>query len=171
MLISAYIFLRRRFCSAMSFISAIKEASITRQVMLASPRGHAAELGAPFVETRTASQRCKHRLPASGIIPCLRHSSETGTPPSACFKMPMTCASLNRPFFIQNPLRYLAEKTLLMNTTNFRGDYPPIRPRGAKTPRCTDGMSVACVAQAVVIDDSPITVHATPIRSRLSCEA
>jgi hypothetical protein len=35
----------------------------------------------------------------------------------------MICASLNRPFFIVNPLRYLAEKILLLNTTNFRGDY------------------------------------------------
>ena len=36
----------------------------------------------------------------------------------------MICASLYRPFFIQNLLRYLAEKILLLNTTNFRGDYP-----------------------------------------------
>jgi len=35
----------------------------------------------------------------------------------------MICASLYRPFFIQNLLRYLAEKILLLNTTNFRGDY------------------------------------------------
>jgi len=37
----------------------------------------------------------------------------------------MICASLYRPFFIQNLLRYLAEKILLLNTANFRGDYPP----------------------------------------------
>ena len=35
----------------------------------------------------------------------------------------MTCASLNRAVFIKNLLRYLAEKILLLNTTNFRGDY------------------------------------------------
>ena len=35
----------------------------------------------------------------------------------------MICASLYRPFFIVNLLRYLAEKILLLNTTNFRGDY------------------------------------------------
>ena len=35
----------------------------------------------------------------------------------------MICASLYRPFFIQNLLRYLAEKILLLNTTNFREDY------------------------------------------------
>jgi len=34
--------------------------------------------------------------------------------------------SLNRPFFIQNLLRYNAEKILPVNTTNFRGDYHPI---------------------------------------------
>jgi hypothetical protein len=36
----------------------------------------------------------------------------------------MICASLNRAVFIKNLLRYLAEKILLLNTTNFRGDYP-----------------------------------------------
>jgi hypothetical protein len=38
--------------------------------------------------------------------------------------MPMICASLYRAVFIKNLLRYLAEKILLLNTTNFRGDYP-----------------------------------------------
>jgi hypothetical protein len=37
----------------------------------------------------------------------------------------MICASQYRPFFIENLLRYLAEKILLLNATNFRGDYPP----------------------------------------------
>jgi hypothetical protein len=36
----------------------------------------------------------------------------------------MICASLYRAVFIKNLLRYLAEKILLLNTTNFRGDYP-----------------------------------------------
>jgi hypothetical protein len=40
--------------------------------------------------------------------------------------MPMICASLYRPFFIVNLLRYLAEKILLLNTANFRGDYPGV---------------------------------------------
>ena len=56
------------------------------------------------------------------LIPCSRHSSETGTPPSAGFNTAMIRASLNRPFFIVNPLRYLPEKILLLNTTSFRGD-------------------------------------------------
>ncbi|MEJ8475051.1 YegS/Rv2252/BmrU family lipid kinase, partial [Roseibium algae] len=42
---------------------------------------------------------------------------------SACLNTAMICASLYRPFFIKNLLRYLAEKILLLNTTNFRGDY------------------------------------------------
>jgi hypothetical protein len=33
----------------------------------------------------------------------------------------MIWASLNRPFFIKNLVRYLAEKILLLNTINFRG--------------------------------------------------
>ncbi|MCZ0814388.1 hypothetical protein N5A93_19420, partial [Roseovarius sp. EGI FJ00037] len=36
-------------------------------------------------------------------------------------------ASLYRPFFIVNLLRYLAEKILLLNTTDFRGDYREMR--------------------------------------------
>jgi hypothetical protein len=40
----------------------------------------------------------------------------------------MICASLNRPIFIVNLLRYLAEKILLLNTSNFRGDYPDFSP-------------------------------------------
>ncbi|MEP3917519.1 hypothetical protein, partial [Ascidiaceihabitans sp.] len=47
-----------------------------------------------------------------------------GTPPSACFNTAIICASLYRTFFIVNLLRYLAEKILLLNNTNFRGDYP-----------------------------------------------
>ena len=42
---------------------------------------------------------------------------------SASLKIPMICASLNRAVFIKNLLRYLAEKILLVNTTNFRGEY------------------------------------------------
>ena len=56
------------------------------------------------------------------LIPCSRHSSETGMPPSAFFKMPMIRVSLNRAVFIKNLLRYLAKKNLLLNTTNFSGN-------------------------------------------------
>lgn len=57
-------------------------------------------------------------------MPCSRQSSDTGTPPSACFKITMIWTSLYRAVFIENLLRYLAEKILLLNTTDFRGDYP-----------------------------------------------
>jgi hypothetical protein len=49
---------------------------------------------------------------------------KTGVPPSVCFNTDMICASLNRPFFIVNLLRYLAEKILLLNTITFRGGLP-----------------------------------------------
>ena len=39
----------------------------------------------------------------------------------------MICASLYRAVFIKNLLGYLAEKILLLNTTNFRGDYHTVR--------------------------------------------
>jgi len=42
--------------------------------------------------------------------------------PSACFNTELICASLNRPFFIEDLLKYLAEKIPLVNTTNFRGE-------------------------------------------------
>ena len=58
-------------------------------------------------------------------MPCSRQSSETGTPLSACFKIPRICGSLNRPIFISNLLVHLAEKILLLNPSNFRGDYHP----------------------------------------------
>ena len=37
----------------------------------------------------------------------------------------MICASLYRPFFIVNLLRYLAEKMILLNTANFGGMAMP----------------------------------------------
>jgi hypothetical protein len=40
----------------------------------------------------------------------------------------MICASLNRAVFIKKNIRYLAEKILLLNTTNFRGDYRFVGP-------------------------------------------
>ena len=44
----------------------------------------------------------------------------------------MICASLYRPFFIVNLLRYLAVKILRLNISNFRGDYQRNRVRMAK---------------------------------------
>ncbi|AGI68191.1 hypothetical protein OAN307_c25970 [Octadecabacter antarcticus 307] len=73
-------------------------------------RIHAAELGTPLVKTGAAH-------------PMLSAQIRDRRTPSACFKMPMTCASLNRAVFIKNLLRYLAEKIPILNTINFRGDY------------------------------------------------
>jgi len=87
---------RRRFSSAISFISDINEASMTPNL-------------------------ARHLQKLALLIPCSRHSSETGTPPSACFNTAMIWASLYGPFFIVHLLRYLAEKILLLNTANFRG--------------------------------------------------
>ena len=56
-------------------------------------------------------------------MPCSRQSSKTGTPLSAGFRIPRICGSLNRSIFISNILIYLAEKILLLNPSNFRGDY------------------------------------------------
>jgi hypothetical protein len=56
-------------------------------------------------------------------MPCSRHKSDTGTPPSAWRKMLMISASLNLDFFIQNLLYHLGEKILLVQTPNFREDY------------------------------------------------
>ena len=43
--------------------------------------------------------------------------------------------------FIKNLLRYLTEKILLLNTTNFRGDYQPLQHE--TTTQCI-GLSPAC---------------------------
>ena len=50
-------------------------------------------------------------------------SSGTGRPPSACFKIPNICVSLNRRVFILDLLVHFAEKILLLNPTIARGDY------------------------------------------------
>ena len=52
-----------------------------------------------------------------------RQKSGTGRPPSACFKIPNICVSLNRLVFIVNLLVHFAEKILLLNPINARGDY------------------------------------------------
>jgi len=61
----------------------------------------------------------RNTLPGSGS----RQSSDTGTPLSACFNIPIICASLYFFFFIQNLLSQYAKKIPLVNTTFFRGDY------------------------------------------------
>jgi len=48
------------------------------------------------------------------LMPCSRHSSETATPPSACLRIPIICASLNRPFFIAKSPQIPAKQILLL---------------------------------------------------------
>jgi hypothetical protein len=59
----------------------------------------------------------------------------------------MICASLYRAVFIKNLLRYLAEKILLLNTTNFRGDY-----------RTKPPFAVAAIADAAFVRDRSIAI-------------
>jgi hypothetical protein len=56
----------------------------------------------------------------------------------------MICASLNRAVFIKNLLRYLAEKILLLNTTNFRGDYPMIQIKTSSVKETTYYILLMC---------------------------
>jgi hypothetical protein len=87
-------------------------------------RIHAAVFGPPFIEARAPSRRLlRKNLPDSGVIPCSRHSSATGRPPSAWRKTPMIWASALRLFFIRNLLGRTDEKILLMNPINHGGDY------------------------------------------------
>ena len=50
-------------------------------------------------------------------------SAKIGNRYTACLKIPMICATLNRGVFIRNLLRYTAEKVLFLNTTNLRGGH------------------------------------------------
>lgn len=75
MLTSAYMRFRRRFSSAMAFISLIRLAS--------KP---------PYV--------ARHLYSVALLIACSRHSSAAGTPPSIWRSTPMIWASVKRAFFI-----------------------------------------------------------------------
>jgi len=67
-----------------------------------------------------------HALPGNGYGGGRVEVNLIFSPPACRLNIPMICAWLNRLFFIQNLLRYYAEKTLRVNTTNFRGEYPTI---------------------------------------------
>jgi hypothetical protein len=51
------------------------------------------------------------------------HKAETGVPASAWFSIANIWLSLYLDFFMQNLLRLVYEKILLLNSVNFRGDY------------------------------------------------
>jgi len=57
---------------------------------------------------------------------CARHNSATGTPPSACRRIAIICASVYLLVFIQNLLMHLAEKILLMQPLSFGGGLPDL---------------------------------------------
>ena len=94
------------------------------------------------------------QYPVAQSIPCSLQSSDTGTPLSACFKIPLSwiavqstagqciiCASLYRAFFIKISSDYYAEKVLLVNSTNFMEDY-----RTTSYPRGRHKSFLACGA-------------------------
>jgi hypothetical protein len=57
------------------------------------------------------------------LMPCSRHSSGTGVPASACFKIAVIWLSVYFDFFMQNFLLKGYEKILLLAAVIFRGDY------------------------------------------------
>jgi hypothetical protein len=120
MLISAYIRFSRRFSSAIAFNSEIIEASITRQVMLASPRGHPAKLRPPLIKTGIAhpvfAAKFRNRHSALGLL-----------------QYPHDLRVAVSFILHQNLPRYHPEKILRVNTNNFRRDYPITTVR---LPRC-----------------------------------
>jgi hypothetical protein len=107
MLISAYIRFKRRFSSAIAFSSEIIEASIARQVLLSSPRGHATKLSPPIVKAGVAHTvfSAKFRNRHTGLD-LLQNTH-------------ILCVTVSFILY-QNLLRYYAEKILRLNTTNLR---------------------------------------------------
>jgi hypothetical protein len=88
-------------------------------------RVHATKLCPPFIKTGAAhpmfAAQLRNRHTALRLFqnaPSWQIAVQS--PAGQC----MICASLNRAVFIKNLLRYLAEKILLLNTTNFRGGLP-----------------------------------------------
>ena len=65
---------------------------------------------------------CARHLYSDALLrPCSRHSSATGTPPSACRRIAMIHASVYLLVFIRNLLRHHAEKIPLMLPPTFFG--------------------------------------------------
>ena len=66
--------------------------------------------------------RSSRRIPeVTSDMPCLWHSSATGTQPSACRRIANICAFVYLLVFIQNLLVKFAEKTTRLKPLNFRG--------------------------------------------------
>jgi hypothetical protein len=91
-----------------------------------------AEFGPPFIKTGAAHPMLPTQIRDRRAALCLLQNAPSRqisvqSPAGQC----MICASPNRAVFIENLLRYLAEKILLLNTTKFREDYQrtSIKPR------------------------------------------
>jgi hypothetical protein len=107
-----------------AFIWLILDASIIRQAMLASPRGHPAILRPPFVERRVAPLEHWFTIFCRSVHPVLaaklrhRHTA---------FGLAQDCKNLGVAIsrhLHQNFLKYLAEKIRLPHPLSFGGDYP-----------------------------------------------
>jgi hypothetical protein len=90
---------------------------------------HSTEFGPPFIKTGAAHPMLPTQLGDRRAALCLFQNAPSRqiavqSPAGQC----MICASLNRAVFIKKNIRYLAEKILLLNTTNFRGDYRFVGP-------------------------------------------
>src|SRR5690606_18597209 len=81
-------------------------------------------------------------------MPCSRHSSGTGTPFSACFRIDRTWLSEKRDFFMQNLPAGSLRKILLLSTVNFRGDYR----RSKMKAYLLGGLLLANTASAALIE-------------------
>ena len=98
MLISAYIFFSRRFSSSIAFIWLIIDTSMP-----------------PYLE--------RHLQKEALLIPCSRHNSGTGKPPSAWRRIARIYGSVNLLIFIKISSIMLSEKILLLKPVIFREDY------------------------------------------------
>jgi hypothetical protein len=86
---------------------------------------HSTEFGPPFIKTGAAHPMFAAQFRNRHTALCLLQNAPSRqiavqSPAGQC----MICASLNRAVFIKKNIRYLAEKILLLNTTNFRGGLP-----------------------------------------------
>ena len=102
MLTSAYMRFRRRFSSAIAFISLMRLASIP-----------------PYF--------ARHLYSVALLMPCSRHSSAAGTPPSIWRSTAMIWASVNRVFFIGISSFILPRKFYFRTPLISGGDYPTLR--------------------------------------------
>jgi hypothetical protein len=108
-----------------AFIWLILDASITRQAMLASPRGHPAILRPPFEERRVAPLEHCFTIFCWPLHPVLAAQIRDR---QTAFGLAQDCKNLGVAIsrhLHQNLLRYLAEKILLPHPLSFGGGITP----------------------------------------------